>query len=122
MKIVDKRNGVVIGRDTVDDITVVVISPDAFKSDGGTPTILWEGCKKYTYPAGDTSGFELKVPDGCRVAFLAGSADATGLINNMDTRNTVSMVDTGVEGGPVSHFRVTPPMRSGEVFMYVMDA
>lgn len=121
MKIVDKRAGVVIGRDTVDDITVVVISPDAFESVAGTPTISWEACKRYTYPAGDLKGFELKVPDGCRVAFLAGSADATGLINNIDTRNTISMVDTDVAGGPVSHFRVTPPIRSGEVVMYVMD-
>lgn len=120
MKIVDKRAGIVVGKDTADAVTLVVVSPDAFKCDeNGTPVISWDACTKYTHNVEEE--FAHKVPDGCRVAFTVGAAVASATINNMDTRGEVTTVNTPVVGAPLSYLLVTPPIRSGEVFMYVMS-
>lgn len=120
MKIVDNRAGIVVGKDTADAITLVVVSPNAFKCDEyGAPVISWDACTKYTHNVEE--GFAHKVPDGCRVAFTVGALAASATVNNMDTRSEVTTINIPVIGAPMSYLLVTPPIRSGEVFMYVMD-
>lgn len=120
MKIVDKRAGIITGKDTADEVTLVIISPNAIKCDeNGAPVISWDACIKYPHKVGEE--FSHQVPDGCRVAFTSGAFVAAATINNMDTRSDVTTVNTPLVGGPVSYLNVTPPIRSGEVFLYVMS-
>lgn len=120
MKIVDKRAGIITGIDNADAVTLVIVSPNAFKCDKyGAPVISWDACIKYTYNVGEE--FLHEVPDGCRVAFTVGAAVASATINNMDTRSEVTTINTPLVGGPLSYLLVSTPIRSGEVFQYVMS-
>lgn len=117
MKIVDKRTARYLGMLLNDAATVVIAPPSAFFNSAGTAAVDVNKCTKIKYAVGVE--FDVEVPDGSRVALIAGDSPSDNIVNT-DTGakvHTASIETTGmIPGYPMQYLLLSPPMHAGDIF------